>query len=385
MTEQIRLAVVGCGAIAESMHIPAAASIDEAELSALVDTDGDRVRLLADRYGVSTTSSCVREIAEHVDAVVLATPPHVRPALAEEAFSLGLHVFCEKPLANTTAECEAIIDASRRANRVLAVGHMFRFWPSRIAVKELVEQKALGPVRYATVTQGKPYSWQAVSGYTVRREMVPGGVLINAGIHPLDTLLWWFGDPVDTEYEDDALGGLESNVRMTLRFPEEVVVHFRHSRTCKLPDELRVEAEQGTVLLPTYSLSSYSLSRKESTSVGARASCPAHQRLTRAGSAQGRMPALQQSFPLPSGAPEAHGGPLRDGLAEVRECGNGESDHNEIAREQLRDFVGSIVEGRAPRVTGEEATRVVRLIEECYRLKRERPLPRPAPIPGLTW
>ena len=332
---RIKIAIVGCGAIAEAIHVPAALAVNTVDLVALVDSDLGRARCLAGQFGIARTAGTVGELVDAVDAVMLATPPHIRPALAQQAFEHGLHVLCEKPMANTVAECDAIIEASRRAERVLGVAHVYRFRPSRMAIKELIDGGSLGQVHSVAVSQGKPYTWEAASGYTVRREMVPGGVLINAGIHPLDTLLWWFGEPADFDYEDDALGGLESNVRMALRFNSGIVARLRQSRTCNLPHEIRVEADNGTVVLPTYSTSEYEL--------------------------------------------------LRDGCREARRCAGESYGAAQCEQAQLRDFAESITMGRSPRVGGEEGKRVIELIERCYKAKRARPLPNRVPQPGATW
>jgi len=334
-TTPVRLAIVGCGAIAEAMHIPAALNVNEVELTALIDADATRARDVGRRFQVSKTGTCLEDFATDLDAVILATPPHVRPQLATQAFELGLHVLCEKPLANSTAECDVIIDAGWRAARVLAVAHIFRFWPSRTAVRQLIKDGRLGRIGSVTVTQGNPYSWQGVTGYNMRHDMVPGGVLLDAGIHPLDTLLWWFGDPVSLQYEDDSLGGLESNIRLSMRFPDEIDVQFRQSRTCRLGNEFRIVAERGTLLLSNYNTWQYQW--------------------------------------------------LQDGESVTHNCVAEAVDHSDCERRQLIDFTESVSQQRTPRVGGDQARRVVQLVERCYATRRTRALPSQAPLPGLTY
>ena len=331
----LRIAVVGCGAMAEIGHIPAAMQVDEVRLAALVDTDRVRAETLAARFGVPRAVCSLREVANEIDAVILATPPHVRPVLAEQAFGAGLHVLCEKPLANSSAECRAIVAAAEQADRVLAVAHTYRFFPNRIHVYSLLQQKALGMVNTVDIEQGDPADWPTHTGYTFRHEMVSGGVLLNEGIHSLDTLFWWFGYPLDFEYEDDAIGGLESNVRIKMSFRDDITGTFRLSRTCKLENRIVVEGEQGSLSVSVYDQAQVLLS---------------------------------------------HDG---ENVAQtVTPCKGG---FVGAVAEQLRDFVVSIETKRPPRVTGADGLRVVEFIEECYALKRHRPLPKRAPIPGLTW
>jgi predicted dehydrogenase len=331
----LRIAVVGCGAVAEIGHIPAACRLDKLKLVGLVDNDRAQAEKLAERFGVPKALTSLAEVAHEVDAAILSTPPHIRPLLAEQAFSAGLHVLCEKPLANTSAECQAIISAAKRANRVLAVAHTARFFPNRVRAESLLKQKALGKVYTVDVEQGDPYDWPTRTGYPLRREMVRGGVLLNEGLHSLDTLLWWFGFPVDFEYEDDALGGIESNVRLNLRFADGISGKFRLSRTCKLDNRITVYGEAGHLSLPLYDVVDITLTRNDQ---------KASRELT---------------------------------------CTNW--DFVKVVSEQLQDFVQSIETEKPPCATGQDGLVAIEFIEKCYAAKRHRPLPKRAPIPGLTW
>jgi predicted dehydrogenase len=330
---QVKLGIIGCGAIAEAMHLPAAAACEDANVIVLIDSNVSRANTLAQRFQVPHTATSLDEVADQLDAVILATPPHLRVELARRAFEMGLHVLCEKPLANSTAECDEIIDAARRADRVLAVAHIFRFYPSRVAVRELLARGEIGRVSNGWVSQGNPYSWQTHSGYNMRTGLVPGGVLFDAGVHPLDTLLWWFGDPEWVSYEDDSLGGLESNVRLRMEFPGGCKIHFRQSRTCRLPNEFRLVGENGTVVLSNYDPRCYELIRNGRTVI------------------------------------------IETDQVEQVDC----------ERRQLQDFLEVVRNGRAPHVTGADGRSVIRLIERCYAERSDRRLTETAPLPGLTW
>ncbi len=332
---RLRVAIVGCGAIAELGHLPAARQVDEVALVGVVDSDRARAEALAARFRVPRAAASLAEVADATDAVILATPPHVRPALAAEAFAAGLHVLCEKPLANSSAECQEILRAAAGARRVLAVAHTYRFFPNRQRVQALLRQGALGRVRQVEVEEGTPTEWPTRTGYTFRRELVSGGVLLNLGIHSLDALFWWFGHPVEALYQDDAVGGLESNARIRLRFAEDVVATVRLSRTCRLANRIRVEGEAGALTLPVYDQ-------------------------------------LQLTEEWGS-------------KAVTRKVAAGKSGVVRVVAAQLRDFAESIAARRPPAATGADGLRVVQFIEQCYAAKRARPLPARAPIPGVTW
>jgi len=331
---RLRIALVGTGAIAEELHIPACLAARDIELVALVDSSAARAQQMGRHFEIARTATDLEAVADDVDAVVLATPPHTHLQLTRQACGLGLHVLCEKPLANTVRECDLMCEAAAANNCILATAHVYRFWPSRSTLREHLQSGKWGQVQSVRVSQGQPYSWGAATGYSVRKELVSGGVLINAGIHPLDSLLWWFGDPLAIDYRDDALGGLESNVRLRMEFPGGISCRFRQSRTCNLKHEIRIDTDNVLIDLPTHDRAGYFIE------------------------AQGQRTRI--------------------------ECGPGDLSHLQPGINQLEDFGRAILNNDGPRVSGVEGSRVISLIESCYNAKRMRGLPKHVPFPGAT-
>lgn len=332
----LRLAIVGCGLMTRQTHLPAAMRCNALQVTALVDPDQESAIELATRYQVGHVGCSLADVADHADAALIVTPPHVRVAVVAEAFAHGLHVLSEKPLANTVAECEAMLELAAQHPALVAAGaHVYRFWPSRRWIHDGLRDGSLGRPLRAFMSQGNPYSWKSVSGYSVLRNLVPGGVLINAGIHPLDSLLWWFGDPERIHYLDDAIGGLESNADIRLGFPEGPDVHMRMSRTSRFKHVIEIETTTCRLELPTYSRHRVDL--------------------------------------------------IRDGKREAVVVGDENEDALVPTVALLEDFVRAIGSATPPEVDFSEATRAVRLVEACYRIKQARPLPAVAPLPGAVW
>jgi predicted dehydrogenase len=330
----VRVAIIGCGAIADYLHAPAVWAADGCILRAMVDSDLNRAASAAQKYPNVLIASSLQEVAGQVDLAVLATPPHVRVLLVEQALAFGLHVLCEKPLANTVAECQTIQRLAEQANRIVAVCHQFRFWPNRRQI-----QKTLGndnAPRCVEVSQGTVYNWNSASGYTVRRELVTGGVLINAGTHPMDTLISWFGDPSEFEYEDDSCGGLESNVRMSTTFANGTVGKLRLSRTCLLKNEICLYWHDYAITMTNNDPFAYTVHR-----VGAD--------------------------------------------AERVYCGSSGKGYLQPAIDLYNNLADAIHREGAPEVDAIEGTRVIQWVESCYEQKRIRFAPELAPLPGLTW
>jgi len=88
----------------------------------------------------------------------------------------------------------------------------------RQAIKDLVANQTLGPVLSFEVEEGGPFRWKRHPILFFRRDVTPGGVLYDTGVHTLDLLLWWFSEPTSLEYRDDAAGGLEPTAHLHLHY-----------------------------------------------------------------------------------------------------------------------------------------------------------------------
>lgn len=335
----MRIGIVGCGAIAEYLHVPAIQRCTELQLTAFVDTNAQQRQHLASRCPGAVQGETIEQVVKHIDAVVLATPPHCRVSLVKQAADLGIHVLCEKPLANSVEDCLEIEAVRRRAGIQLAVMHQFRCWPNRIACGEIIQSDP-DALLGISVAQGNPYSWQSATGYSVQRHLVSGGVLINAGVHPLDSVISWLGDPVSTQYTDDACGGLESNLRIEARFVGKVPVTVRLSRTCRLENTIRLRLADRELVMNNSDPYSYRV--EVPTAAGAR----------------------------------------RDSVVA---CGSDEQEFLGPAVTVYKNFASAIVSGEPLIVDANEATRVIRWIESCYDQKQQRDLPAAALTPGACW
>src|SRR3954452_25623210 len=117
MKPNIRVGVVGAGAIAQLAHLPVLSKMRGAQLVALCDNDGPKARALADRFGVPDTFTDIEDLLEfdELDAVVIATPNHLHEPHVLSALAAKVHVLCERPLALNSRGVERILTASQRA------------------------------------------------------------------------------------------------------------------------------------------------------------------------------------------------------------------------------------------------------------------------------
>jgi len=136
------IAVVGCGYWGVN-HIRVLSQIDGLDVVP-VDVQTAQAKELANRFRLDRYAESLEAISHDVDAVVVATPPSSHHQIALGALEAGCHVFVEKPLANSVAECDDLIRAAELADRTLAVGHTFLFSPGVTSLKSTINDPGFG-------------------------------------------------------------------------------------------------------------------------------------------------------------------------------------------------------------------------------------------------
>ena len=155
---------------------------------------GDQAASLVDMSGLATYL-CVEDLLADpsVDAVDICMPTPLHAPLAIAAMRAGKDVFCEKPVALSMADCEAMRRVATETGRQLVVGHCLRYWPQYVKAHELILSGEYGRVLHASFhrSSGAP-GWSSDAWYLRGGES--GGVL-DMHIHDVDVALWWFGRP----------------------------------------------------------------------------------------------------------------------------------------------------------------------------------------------
>ena len=219
----LSVVLVGCGAVSQLFYRPALLALEAAgglRVAAVVDPAEPARGILHAAFPRAAAAATLAEVdAPRGSLAIVASPPGLHAPHTVAALARGWHVLCEKPMAATSAEGERMIAAAAAAGLLLAVGHYKRFFPSSRYLKFLCQSHAtLGALRHFTVSEGGPFTWPAASPSFFRKNETPGGVLFDLGVHALDLLVWWLGEPTEFTYADDAMGGLEANAVLTLRF-----------------------------------------------------------------------------------------------------------------------------------------------------------------------
>lgn len=137
----IRTAIIGCGTVSQTIHIPNLKSLESFQIVAICDTVRDRADGVADRSGVNQVFYDPIELYDacEIDAVLVCTPPYARVETILPAVERGLHVFAEKPLSITTSDANVLVDAAEKTDTIAMVGYMKRYDPGFERTDELVD------------------------------------------------------------------------------------------------------------------------------------------------------------------------------------------------------------------------------------------------------
>lgn len=201
-----RLALIGCGGMARSHVSRFEELMDRLEVTAVVDTDIERARAVAELLpNDPVISTDHRDALKVCDVVLLALPHHLHCEYTVACLNAGKHVLAEKPLANTEAECLEMIEAARRNDRVLMVAYCMRFHPLVQKMKELIEKQTYGQTFQLSIwteqhTEREPSNWMC------RAASLGGGQLFSHGCHYIDLMLWMMGNPVEGSHIGTNLG-----------------------------------------------------------------------------------------------------------------------------------------------------------------------------------
>lgn len=242
---------MGCGTVSRLFYAPAIEELRRRQRIGDV-TVCDLHPQAADELGGTLKAHVCPDLdsglAKQSDLVIIATPPALHRPQVERALAVGCHVLCEKPLASRSTDAIAMKDAALSADRVLAVGHYKRFFPAAQQIKSLIHDQSLGKLRSIRLHEGGKFGWPVQNDSFFKKDKTPGGVLFDLGIHALDLLVAWLGNPTLERYWDDAAGGLEANAKVAVRWDQhDCRANLFFSRDWDTAMRWRFEFERATV------------------------------------------------------------------------------------------------------------------------------------------
>jgi len=193
MKKKICYAIVGLGHIAQTAVLPAFKHAENSQLAALVTGNPKKHRELSERYRVKAYTYDDLESAlekEKVDAVYIATPNILHREHTERAAQAGVHVLCEKPMATTQDDCEAMIRAAAKNNVKLMIAYRLHFNDANLHAVKVAKSGDLGDLRYFESLFGL----QVKEGNIRTRKDLGGGTLFDIGVYCINAARYLFRD-----------------------------------------------------------------------------------------------------------------------------------------------------------------------------------------------
>ena len=194
--DRVRVAILGSGVIAR-YHARACRAAPNVELLAAANWRPESLARFAQEWSIACTTTDFQEIADDpgVDAVIICLPNSLHQAETERMLRAGKHVLVEKPMAMNAAQAQEMVRAAEEAKRFLMVGHMWRF---DVEVNWL--QRAIAAGVMGDIVKTKGYAIHPAGtgpmGWFVEKEKAGGGVVMDMGIHAVDTARFLLGEPL---------------------------------------------------------------------------------------------------------------------------------------------------------------------------------------------
>ena len=198
----IKVGIIGCGKIAQVRHIPEYAANPNAEVYGFYDINQERAEALAAKYGGKAYASYEALLADpQIEAVSVCAANHAHAEISIAALKAGKHVLCEKPMAVTLEECEAMVAAAKESGKYLMIGQNQRLAKAHAKAKELIAQGAIGKVlTFRTIFgHGGPETWSIDPGSNVwffDKTKAAMGAMADLGIHKTDMIQYVLGSKI---------------------------------------------------------------------------------------------------------------------------------------------------------------------------------------------
>jgi len=207
----MRVGLVGLGMMGSghlTNYIKMAKDNAGPELVAVCDVDAEKLKAgkgVAGNLDVTDSSfdlskyNCYTDMEEMIkkedlDYVDICLPTHLHAPFSIKAMEMGLNVFCEKPMARSSAECKEMIAVAKRTGKKLMIGHTLRYWDAYVFAKDYIDREVFGKCIGAYFYRGGVTPIWSHENWLLTKEK-SGGCLLDQHVHDVDTIVWMFGLP----------------------------------------------------------------------------------------------------------------------------------------------------------------------------------------------
>ena len=258
-TKPLGWALVGLGSLSRGQLLPALTKTTRSRLAAIVTGNPEKDRAVSQQFKLDPSHCYTYETFDRikddpaVDVVYVVLPNSMHAEYTIRAAKAGKHVFCEKPMAVSVAECRQMIDACAAAKRKLSIAYRMLYEPNLIEARQLCRDGAIGKI--TSITSAFGFNARG-PGWRLSKKMAGGGPLMDIGIYSLNAARYLTGEePVEvtakTEQpaDDPRFKEVEAAMDFTLRFPGGARAMCRTAYNANLGTSLRVIGERGSINL----------------------------------------------------------------------------------------------------------------------------------------
>ncbi|SLN69317.1 Gfo/Idh/MocA family oxidoreductase [Oceanibacterium hippocampi] len=184
-----RIALIGAGFISD-LHAEALKTLPGARVVAIVDPAVERARQVAAKWGIAGSFASIAEMMERVEVDVahVLVPPNLHRPVAEELIEAGLHVYLEKPMAESEADCEALQKLAKARGVALSVNQNFRRHPAQLRARQILDEGRLGRLRYLHCNYFMPVGQMEGRQFGHWMFNEPKNLLLEQVVHPLSQI-----------------------------------------------------------------------------------------------------------------------------------------------------------------------------------------------------
>lgn len=345
----MNIAIIGPAKVA---HLHAKAAQQAGNLVAVYGRNRERAEAFAAQYGIQAYTDIAEMIArEQVDVCVVCTPHPAHREVTVPALEAGAHVLVEKPLAASVDDCDAMIEAAKRANRFLGTVSQRRFYASSTRVKQAILDGKIGKpaLGVAQLLGWRSEAYYASDPWRGKWDTEGGGVMVNQAPHQLDLLLWYMG-------EVESVFGVWANVNHPYIEVEDTALAIVRFKNGGLGNIMLSNSQKPGLFGKVHVHGSSGASVGVQTDGGS---------MFVAGQSTISEPPANDLWTVPG---EEH--LLAQWVKEDADHFNSVDNMVFFFAEQLKEFCQAVDEGRAPAVTGEDGRRVVQLFQAIYESQR---------------
>ncbi|KRK80899.1 Gfo/Idh/MocA family protein [Companilactobacillus nodensis] len=201
--KQINIGIIGCGRIAQTRHIPEYASNKNANILGYFDFNKQRAEEIAKEYGGKVYESVEDMLSDNdIDAVSVCVTNSAHASISIQALNAGKNVLCEKPMATSLEDSEAMVLAAKKNHKLLMIDQNQRFAKAHVRAKELLDKDTIGKVLTfkSTFGHGGPETWSVDGGpntWFFDKNKSKYGSIFDLGVHKIDLVQYLLDSTVN--------------------------------------------------------------------------------------------------------------------------------------------------------------------------------------------